>query len=90
MNDLSNDTLAHLLANATPGDWEWAPHRLRGGHAGLTSGRDEVLWPSTANDGDTGDAWFDGTSEADAALIALAPPLAREVLRLRALGARHD
>ena len=88
MSDLSNDTLARLLAAATPGEWEWVPHRLRGGTAGLVAGRREVLWPATANDGDTGDAWFEDTAEADEALIALAPALAREVLRLRALGGR--
>lgn len=88
MPDLSTDTLAALLAGATPGEWEWVPHRLRGGSAGLIAGRNEVLWPATANDGDTGDAWFESTAEADQALISLAPALAREVLRLRALGGR--
>lgn len=90
MPDLSNDTLAALLAGATPGEWEWVPHRLRGGSAGLIAGRNEVLWPDTANDGDTGDAWFADTAEADEALISLAPALAREVLRLRALVGGRD
>lgn len=89
MSDLSNDTLKRLLADATPGQWEWVSHRLRGGTAGLIAGRREVLWPSTCNDGDTGDAWFDA-AEADEALIALAPALAREVLRLRALVGGRD
>lgn len=66
------------MSEATPGPWEWVKDTWHGGHAGLC-GPDgaEVLWPTTANDGDHGAAWFDEqtTKDADLALIAAAPLL---------------
>lgn len=61
----------------TPGPWAWVEDRFRGGFAGL-DGPDgqEVLRANSANDGDTGAAWFeDFPSDADRALISAAPDM---------------
>lgn len=70
------------MSKPTPGPWEWSVDRFRGGYSGIT-GPDgsEVLFPNTANDGDTGAAWFeDFPSDADRALIAAAPAMGEALL----------
>lgn len=77
MTDLSTTNLKRLLAEATPGPWERHPDNLRmlcnlerqfAVHAELTKGKGAAPQPEDV---------------ANTELIALAPDLAQEVLRLR-------
>src|ERR1700743_2660751 len=77
------------VEKATPGPWEWTADRWRGGYSGLSNDAGaEIVYPQTANDGDTGAAWFEEMAEDDAALIAHAradiPFLLAEIERLTA------
>lgn len=77
MTDLTTVNLKRLLAEATPGPWERHPDNPRmlcnleqkfAVHAELTKGKGTEPQPEDV---------------ANTQLIALAPPLAQEVLRLR-------
>ena len=68
----------------TPGPWEWATDRFRGGYSGLFGPSDvPIIVPQCANEGDTGAAWFDTSgdagdesiTDANASLIAAAPDM---------------
>jgi len=68
----------------TPGPWEWATDRFRGGYSGLFGPSDvPIIVPQCANEGDTGAAWFDTSgdagdesiTDANARLIAAAPDM---------------
>ena len=74
------DKLKELRAKATPGPWRWIRKA-----SGSTKGIDGVIWAEEY----AGSAWieFEGSDEtpgSNAALIAMAPELADEVLRLTA------
>lgn len=55
------------LEGVTAGEWYWVEDRWRGGYSGLmSSDNNPVLFANSANDGDTGAAWFeDFPSDAD-------------------------
>ena len=79
-------TLTALLAAATPGEWVWKIHRRRHSLRVMISkeGCLEAYRSILETDGDHDGADYRGATEADRGLIALAPALAAEVIRLRA------
>jgi len=79
-------TLTALLAAATPGEWVWKIRPRRHSLRVMTpkDGCLEAYWPILETDGDYDEAEYRGATEADRGLLALARPLAEEVIRLRA------
>ena len=80
-----SETLTAMLAAATPGEWVWI---IRSRRQSL-----RVMFPKDGciqayrsileTDGDHDGADYQGATEADRGLMALAPALAAEVIRLR-------
>lgn len=94
-----HDGTGHVETNPTdghtPGPWSWHEDRFAGGFSGLFGpSMEEVIVPSSMNDGDTGYAWFDEevVTDANRALIARAPEMAAEIERLKSenAGLRED
>lgn len=70
------------MSGHTPGPWHWTNNDWWGGYSGIVGpDNEEVLFPQTSNDGDTGAAWFEEITPDDAALLIAAPSLL-EALKL--------
>ena len=90
------DTLAGLLAECTPGPWEWAAiyqndvHNLVHWVSGETFPSGDPRYIQVHSDGSAGGEYGPDidVAGADARLIALAPELAAEVIALRAQAAK--
>jgi hypothetical protein len=88
MTRMTTQDLKKVFREATPGPWRWVSGGWRDGHRGIDGGDGSpVLRLSSANEGDTGDAWIgtEDVSDPDAALLAAAPILAAEVIELRTI-----
>ena len=83
-----SETLTKLLADATPGEWVWRvlPRRMSLRVVHPVPENCIASWTVILEtDGDRDDANYRGATDPDRQLIALARPLAEEVIRLRQL-----
>ena len=78
----STDELKALLDKVTQGEWAWESKRAGGSIRALTilGTYNDII----CADEYAGSCWIDVPNQSDATLIALAPTLAAEVIRLRA------